>query len=94
MAEANSTSLDYTTSDVREVLDEAAAVAEFVQGITLLEGPKRELHLSSGGTTGLFYTMQDLIDRIRRAEGMLEQIESPKKPENTAHTGKQEGAQL
>lgn len=93
MADANSTALNYSINDVRDTLSEARAVATFVQGITLVSGPVRDLHLSAGQTTGLYYTMQDLIDRISRAEGMLEQLNSPKKPETTARTAEMEGAQ-
>lgn len=92
MADANSTALDYSMNDVRDTLSEARAVATFVQGITLVSGPVRDLHLSAGQVSGLFYTMEDLIDRIRRAEDMLEQLNFPKKPKTEAHDAELEGA--
>lgn len=78
--------------DAMDILCEARGVATFVQGITLLE-PENDLHLGAGQVTGLYYTLQDLINRIRRVEDLVEQHEFTKHTEIEAHAAELEGAQ-
>lgn len=76
--------------DALDILSEARGVAAFIQGITLAGG---DLHLGAGQVAGLYCTLQDLIDRIRRAEDLVGQIEFTEKPENETHAAEQDGAQ-
>lgn len=76
-----------------DTLCEARGVATFIQNITLTEGQERDLHLGAGAVTGLYYTLQDLINRIRRVEYLVGQHEFTKKPEIAARTAELEGAQ-
>ena len=75
MAEADSTVLTSAKLAAMDALSNAAAVAQFVQGITLIPRGDGEIHLHKGQVTGLFYVMQDLIDRINRAAGLVDQLE-------------------
>lgn len=75
MADADSTALTSAKLDALNTLSHAAAVAEFVQGITLVPGIGGEIHLHKGQVTGLYYVMQDLIDRINLAAGLVDQLE-------------------
>lgn len=77
--------------DAQDILCEARCVAIFIQNITIVE-PGSGLHLSAGGVTGLYYTLQDLINRIRRVEDFVSQHEFTKKPEIEARTAEPEGA--
>lgn len=79
--------------DALEILTEARAVTEFIQGITLVNGPERSLHLGAGEVTGLYYTLQDLINRISRVEDLVGQHQFTKKPEIVARPAELEGAQ-
>ena len=74
MAETNSTAHTLYASDWLEACDtlsHAAAVAEFVQGITLYPARDEGLHLQPGELTGLFYVMQGLRDQIEQARVLL-----------------------
>lgn len=67
MADANST----TTINALDTLESAAKVAQFVQGITLRVDQGGGVHLHSGEVSGLYYVMQNLIDRINKAKDLM-----------------------
>lgn len=90
---ATNISLNSERLEALDVLCEARGIATFIQNITLTEGPERDLHLGSGAVTGLYYTLQDLINRIRRVEDLVGQHEFTKIPEIAARTAELEGAQ-
>lgn len=65
-----------------EALSSGAAVAQFVQGMTLHSPRDEDLLLSASELTGLYHVMQDLIDRIKQAKGLIEQHEFAKEAMN------------
>lgn len=73
MANADSTprSTALNLNDAAGKLREAAALAEFIQSISLNLPPDKELVLQPLQLTGFYYAMQDTIDRIIEAEGLI-----------------------
>jgi hypothetical protein len=54
-----------------DLLNEAAYIAEFVQSITILKERDDSLILSGHQVYGLHYVMQDMIDRLQKADALL-----------------------
>lgn len=79
MATANSTSPSNARSEALEALSEASSIAEFVQGITDLARGE-DLHLQAGQVTGLYHTIQHLIDRITFAGNIISSREFIERP--------------
>lgn len=51
--------------EAEDILEHAAYVAKFVQGITLRTDSNGEIEMHSGEVTGMYYVLEDLIDRIK-----------------------------
>lgn len=66
---------DSARLDALDTLNHAIAVAELVQGITLLPGRNAEVHLTAKQVDGLFYVLQDMIARLNRVGGLVSQYE-------------------
>ena len=76
MADANSTVRAISNKNLLvavAALSGATAIAQFVQGITLRSHRDEDLHLNGGEVTGLYYVMQDLIDKIKQASDLVSQ---------------------
>ncbi|SOD40561.1 hypothetical protein [Nitrosovibrio sp. Nv4] len=58
-------------NNAMDLLSQARHLADFVQSITLSPRPDEGLHLLPGQLSGLFYVMQDLMDRIEKASSLL-----------------------
>lgn len=58
--------------DATERLNEAACMAEFIQSISLNVPHGGELLLQPGQVTGFYFVMQNTIDLINEAEGLIE----------------------
>ncbi|SFN69479.1 hypothetical protein SAMN05216386_1656 [Nitrosospira briensis] len=72
---------EHNLLEARDVLSEARYMVEFVNSITLLPRGKG-LTLDPIQTTGLFYVMQHVADRIKKSEDLLEGVDiSPVKGE-------------
>ncbi len=68
----------------QDVLSEARFIAEFVQSITLV-AHGRGVNLDPSQTTGLYYVMQDMLDRVKRSEALLRDVNvSPNEEGETA----------
>ena len=68
--------------DANDKLREAAAVAEFVQSLSLNATPDGALILQPGQLTGFYFVMKNTIDRIREAEALVDKAR--KQPEALA----------
>lgn len=76
MATANSISPSAARSDALEALYEATAIAKLVQSIAANSPPKEGFHLSGDEAIGLFYTLNNMIDRITLAESLVRGLET------------------
>lgn len=54
-----------------DLIAQATHQAEFIQGITLAVEAGKELVLEPGQVTGLYFSLQDLIDRLKKAEVLM-----------------------
>jgi hypothetical protein len=59
------------SSQAHDLLNEAAYIAEFVQSITITKDIDDSLILSGHQLYGLHYVMQDMIDRLQKADALL-----------------------
>lgn len=73
MATTNSTTQTTadTLLDAADLLSEARALAAFVQSIPLNCGAGESIMFTPNQLSGMHYSMQDIIDRIKRAESAL-----------------------
>lgn len=60
-----------TLLDAADLLSEARALAAFVQSMALNSGPEGSIVLTPDQLCGMSYSMQDIIDRIKRAESAI-----------------------
>jgi hypothetical protein len=56
----------------QDLLNEATYIAEFLQTITLLKDKDEGLLLQGNQVYGLHYVMQDMIDRLQKADALLD----------------------
>lgn len=74
MSERVEQDADGNLVQMQDFLSEARFIAEFVQSITLVSRGKGVV-LDSGATSGLYYVMQDMLDRIKRSEELLSDVD-------------------
>jgi hypothetical protein len=67
MAKANSTRNSSKLMEVQDLLMESGHVAQFVKDMSL----NTDVNLEAGELSGFFFVMQDLIQRIKKAERLL-----------------------
>lgn len=60
-----------TLLDAADQLSEARALAAFVQSMPLNSGHGESITLTAEQLSGMSYSMQDIIDRIKRAEAAI-----------------------
>lgn len=79
MADTNSTAQETNSNPAEgdslveacDILSHAAYIARFVQGITIRGKTDEGLNMGAGEVTGLYFVMDDLIDRIEKANEMI-----------------------
>ncbi|MBA4142316.1 MAG: hypothetical protein H0X43_04750 [Nitrosospira sp.] len=72
MANANSTLVSRKFTEAQDLLMEAGHVAEFVKDMSL----NVDVNLEAGELSGFFFVMHDLINRIKKAERLLQECKS------------------
>ena len=69
MANADSTPVLSKLIKAQDLLMESGYIAEFVKDMSL----NIDVSLKAGELSGFFFVMQDLIDRIKKAESLLQE---------------------
>jgi len=72
MAKANSTPVSRIFIEAQDMLMEAGHVAQFVKDMSL----NVDVNLEAGELSGFFFVMQDLINRIKKAERLLQECKA------------------
>lgn len=57
-----------------DLIAQATSQAEFIQSIALTAEADKELVLEPRQVTGLYYSLQDLVDRLRKAEILIDKL--------------------